>query len=242
MQLSVERRDLLYAAVIQAGHGEGVANQVVQMLCLGQATEVRLRNGTALATMAWFGVDSSGSTGVHTLWNPRLELGNSVPCWQVKVMVESKTIIFVLPKACGNLARLGVCQRVTVRPELPQPPHYVPPPVITLTWASGANERLPDKGSHQNMGSTVSSGELRFFPKPGDTNICVQGSSASAISGSKSDATTGPININNQNNNINQAQNVVPVNVVVNTGSGNASGTATATGNQDASGMQNNGP
>lgn len=243
MRLSVQNRSVLRAAVIQAGHSEGVADQVVQMLCLGQATEVRLRNGTALATMAWYGVDSSGSLGVHTLWNPRLELGNSVPCWQIKVTVEAKTIIFVLPKACGNLARLGVTTRVTIRTELPPPPRYIPPPPITLTWAPGANERLPDKGSHQNMGATVSSGEIRFFPKPGDTNVCVSGvSSASANSNSSSSSATGPININNQNNNINQAQNVVPVNVVVNTGPGNASGTATGTGNQDASGNQNNGP
>lgn len=233
-KVAVSKVDI-YEAVRQAGHGRKVADRLIEAILLGQVVERWLPANTKLATMGWKGNSRAGIFGVHTLYS--LTMGRAVDCWEVRVTVDQKVIIFVLPKACGNLARLGVTTRVTIRTELPPPPCYIPPPPV-LTWASGANERLPDKGRSENRGATVSSGELRFYPKPGDTTVCVSGvSNAAATAKSESVSTTGPININNQNINNNQSQALVPVNVVV---GDNSTGSAAASGTQNASGSQSN--
>ncbi len=241
MRLSVQHKQVLHIAVRQAGHSPAVADQVVQMLCLGQAKSIVLPDGASLATMAWYGVDSSGSCGVHTLWNPRLALGAPVPCWEIRVIVNTKTIIFVLPKRCGNLARIGVVQRITVIEELPPPIIIVTPPPV-LFVAKGAKQHGNEVGSRIFLGATQSSAEIRFYPKPGDVNI--NGVSSASSSSSASSASNSQNTNINQNNNsaISQSQNVVPVNVVVNTGPGNANGTATGTGTQDAGANQQNNP
>lgn len=244
VNLAVQKKADIREAVLQAGHGNQVASQLIEALCLGQVREVSLPDGTLLATMSWKGTARSGIYGVHTLWNPRLGLGSSVLCWEARVTVDQKTIIWILPKACGNLSRLGVSTRVNIEMELPKPIPLIVQPSPTLCFAPGANQRGNDIGRFENRGSTQSSGELRWYPKAGDTNVNVSGvSGASSASSSSASSSSQNTNINqNNNNSISQAQNVVPVTVVVNTGPGNATGTATGSGNQDASGIQSNNP
>ena len=199
--------------------------------------------------MSWYGYNNLGHLGVHTLQTPQLALGRDVPAWAFEVKVDSKVIVWVLPKRCGNLARLKIYfeEKVTVIPQ----PVPVPTPQLRFAYAQPTPRSRVSQGNRQYLGSTVSGASIRFTPKPVAPTINVSqrtgeirnGNNISLDNSNTNQNTNSNSNVNtNQNNNsaTSQANNVVPVNVVVNTGGGDASGSASGSGIQDSGTNQGN--
>ncbi len=247
MRLANANEGLIREAVRQAGHNQEVADRVVEALRLGQVQENVLPDGIILDTMGWYGYNTSGQLGVHTILTPQLALGAPVPCWAFETKVGQKVIVWVLPKRCGNLARFDV--RIEAPPPVaPPPPVSVvpPPPPPRFYFPEGKPRSQVALGHQQYLGSTVSGLSLQWQAKPGDVSVAVNQTGSTNNNVNKNinlNENGNNIQVENSNNNVNlnnnsataQAQNVVPVNVVVNTGDGNAGGAATGTGQQGSS-------
>ena len=243
-----QNRELLRAAVIEAGNGE-MANQVVEALCLGQVEDIQLPGNTQLQTMSWYGCSSSGITGLHTLWNPVLNFSSSVPCWRLSVTVSQKTVIWILPKKCGNLSRLKVEQVAAIVTET-RPTPTPPPSEPYIYLAEGTPKSTIEKGAEVYLGTTTSS--LSVAKLPGSNiQVSQNGGGAKSSSSAASSSASSASNTNDIHNTnfqtqgqtaISQSQNVVPVTLVVNGGTGSANGTSSGSGNQNAGATQGNNP